>query len=168
MNQVRAVNAYGDRQQAAPPYGSGKVRKITPAFVCRALNGDPIEVYGDGQQISDMVWIHDLAVTLVEALEQAEQGNIFEHVLECAPREHRTVLEVAELVRDYAAEITGETVDIIHLPMRPGEIPGDKVTGDPDTITKVGLTEPATPVEEGLRRTVRWFHENRHHWHTPN
>lgn len=167
VNQVRAVNAYGPRQQAAPPYGSGKVRKITPAFVCRALNGDPIEVYGDGQQISDMVWIGDLATTLTEALEHAATGNTYDHVLECGPREHRTVQQIAELVRDTAATITGHTVNITHLPMRPGEKPGDTVTANPDTLTQVGLTEPATPVEQGIATTVRWYHEHREHWHPP-
>ena len=54
VNIVRVVNAYGPRQLAAEPYGCGKVRKITPAFACRALLGQPIEVYGDGKQVSDM------------------------------------------------------------------------------------------------------------------
>lgn len=34
---VRPVNAYGPRQRVAPPFGPGKVKKIMPAFVCRAL-----------------------------------------------------------------------------------------------------------------------------------
>jgi UDP-glucose 4-epimerase len=38
-NIVRLVNAYGPYQSVAPPFGPAKVRKITPAFVCRALTG---------------------------------------------------------------------------------------------------------------------------------
>ena len=41
VNIVRVVNAYGPRQLAAHPYGPGKVRKITPAFICRALRDEP-------------------------------------------------------------------------------------------------------------------------------
>src|SRR5687767_1046648 len=61
VNNVRVVNAYGPRQQAAPPFASGKVRKITPAVVCRALSGMPVELYGGGTQVSDMVWVADVA-----------------------------------------------------------------------------------------------------------
>lgn len=164
VNQVRAVNAYGPRQEAAPPFGSGKVRKIIPAFVCRALTGNPIEIYGDGKQVSDMVWIGDLALSLTEALEHASRGDVYGHVLECGPREHRTVLSVAKIVRDIAAEITGIKVDIKHLPMRPGEIPGDIVSADPSTLSSVGLTEPSMDLVEGISRTVKWFHCNPSHW----
>ena len=55
VNIVRAMNAYGPGQVPAQPYGPSRVRKIAPSFICRALKGDPIEVYGDGAQISDMV-----------------------------------------------------------------------------------------------------------------
>jgi UDP-glucose 4-epimerase len=44
VNVVRAVNAYGPRQLAAAPFGPGKVRKTTPALVCRALSGMPVEL----------------------------------------------------------------------------------------------------------------------------
>ena len=159
VNVVRAVNAYGPRQEPAPPYGPAKVRKITPAFVCRALHGHPIEVYGDGQQVSDMVWVGDVANTLREALEHADNGNAYDHVLECGPAEHSTVLSVAELARDAAAQLTGNTVDIIHLPMRPGEIPGDRVTANPETLTRVGITAPETPLTDGIQATVAYFAE---------
>jgi len=82
VNNVRVVNAYGPRQLAAAPFGSGKVRKITPAVVCRALSGMPVELYGGGNQISDMVWVGDVARGLVSALEIAAQGKILDHVVE--------------------------------------------------------------------------------------
>src|SRR6476661_6556542 len=52
VNIVRAVNAYGPRQLAAAPFAHGKVRKITPSLVCRALSGMPMELYGGGEQVS--------------------------------------------------------------------------------------------------------------------
>ena len=157
INQVRAVNAYGPLQLAAPPYGPGKVRKITPAFVCRALNNDPIEVYGDGQQISDMVHVRDLAHTLVDAFDHAADNRIHEHVIECGPDEPATVLEIAQTVRDLTAERTGNTVDIVHLPMRPGEIPGDVVRADTTTMERADMRKPQIALEDGLRETIAWF-----------
>jgi len=65
---VRPVNAYGPRQSVAAPFGTSKVRKITPSFICRALSNSPIEVYGDGTQVSDMVHVTDVAKVMVKAL----------------------------------------------------------------------------------------------------
>ena len=45
INIIRAMNAYGPGQVPAQPYGPSRVRKIAPSFICRALRGDPIEVY---------------------------------------------------------------------------------------------------------------------------
>jgi hypothetical protein len=46
--------------------------------------------------------------------------------------------------------------------MRPGEIPGDRVSVDPDTLKQIGIN-PASliPFDGGIQDTVRWFHD---HW----
>lgn len=162
LNQVRLVNAYGPRQLMAAPYGPGRVRKILPAFVARALTGTPIEVYGDGKQVSDMVWVRDGALALVLALEAAAAGNVVPSVLECGPEEHRAVIEVAELVAAEAGRQTGRpAVPIEHLPMRPGETPGAFVTCDPSTLAPVGMSPgDLKPLDEGIAETVAWFRDN--------
>lgn len=119
---VRPVNAYGPRQRAAEPFAPGKVRKIVPAFVCRAIAGMPIEVYGDGSQVSDMVHVRDVAKVFVTALEQVAAGKRIEHTIEVGPSESHSVQEVAELTAKLTAEITGKpAVKVANLPMRPGE-----------------------------------------------
>lgn len=161
VNIVRLVNAYGIRQSVAPPFGSAKVRKITPAFVCRALTGQDIEVYGDGEQISDMVHVSDGARVLVRALEEAALGNVFPEPVEVGPATSRTVNEVANLVIETAVAMGFKRVNLVHLPMRPGEIPGAKVTADTSTLRYVG--EDATNLvglEEGVANTVKWYVEN--------
>lgn len=162
LNQVRAVNAYGPRQAMAAPYGPGKVRKILPAFVARALTGTPIEVYGDGTQVSDMVWVGDVAKVLVSALEVAALGQVADHVLEVGPAAHRSVNEVAQLVIE-AAEIYGfPPVAIEYLPMRPGETPGADVTVDPSTLEFIGLNaSDLKDLEGGIAHTMAWYIE---HW----
>jgi UDP-glucose 4-epimerase len=161
VNMIRAVNAYGPHQRAAAPYASGKVRKITPAFVCRALTGEPIEVYGDGEQVSDMVWVRDVALALVIALERANEGTVFPDVVEVGPSISANVNEVAELVAEYAAAHTGTKVPIVHAPMRPGEIAGDRVTADTKTLRHVELTDAdLVSLTDGMRETVDWFARN--------
>lgn len=162
INQVRAVNAYGPLQAAAPPFSDAQVRKITPAFACRALSKMPIEVYGDGLQVSDMVYVADVASTLVHALEEAAEDHVYDFVIEAGPKESNTVLEVAQMVAEAAQRYTGEVSPIVNLPMRPGEIPGDKVTADTTTLENVGLDPNAfTPLEIGIDLTVDWFWDNR-------
>ena len=156
VNIIRAMNAYGPGQRAVAPWGSGKVRKITPSFICRALAGLPIEVYGDGSQISDMVYVKDVAVALVNALECARDGHVFDGAVEIGPHEHTTVQQFAELV---VAECDSSS-EIVNLPMRCGEIPQSKVTADVDTLEWIGMDHSElTPLGIGLPLTVADFRD---------
>lgn len=156
VNIVRAMNAYGPRQRPIPPWGDSKVRKITPSFVCRALNNLPIEIYGDGSQVSDMCWVGDVAKALVVATEKAAQGVIFPEVVEVGPENSSTVQQVAELV----VELTGSTGGVTNLPMRPGEIPNSIVKANVDSLQHVGMSDATLmPLREGMQQTVDWFKE---------
>lgn len=162
ISVVRPVNAYGPGQSVAAPYGSSKVRKILPSFTCRALTGTPIEVYGDGEQISDCVFVGDVAATFATALEHTAASGVLEKPAEVGPVESCTVNDVARLVAKYAAERTGnEAVPITHLPMRPGEVPGAVVRSDTSTLEPLGIDATTfVSLEEGVRRTVEWYAEN--------
>ena len=161
VNIVRAVNAYGPRQLAATPFAHGKVRKITPALVCRALSGMPMELYGGGKQVSDMVYVADVAKALVLALEAAERGDVFEYAIEVGSPEPQTILEVAEHVDSIVSLITGNPkVGIKALPMRPGEKEGVEVRADVDTLNDIGFNpDELVPLETGLVKTVNYFIE---------
>lgn len=170
VNTVRVVNAYGPRQRVAPPFGPGKVRKITPAFICRALSGMPVEVYGDGQQVSDMVYVGDVAKGLVSALEEASKGNVLDKVVEIGPSVHYPVQEIAELIIDLCVQLGYDEVPIINLPMRPGEIPGAVVTADTSTLELVGMKlEELMPLVQGMNSTIEYFIDSKgKEWHQPN
>lgn len=158
INQVRVVNAYGPRQLMAAPFGPGRVRKIMPAFIARALTGQPIEIYGNGEQVSDCVWVGDVAQVLVTALEYAAKDLIFDRVIEVGPSEHRTVNEVAQLVRRQGRRYGIEQPELVHLPMRPGETPGARVVANNETMRMIGL-DPGHlhPLSMGVADTVGWY-----------
>lgn len=159
ITTVRPVNAYGPGQSIAAPYGTSKVRKIMPALTCRALAGAPIKVYGDGTQISDCVYVEDVATAFVQALEHTAVNGPTERPVEVGPLESRTVNDIARLVAEYAAEVTGrEPVAIEHTDMRPGEVPNAVVSADTDTLKQIGMTAADfVPLGEGIRRTVDYY-----------
>ena len=156
VNIVRAMNAYGPRQRPVPPWGDSKVRKITPSFICRALTGENIEVYGDGRQISDMCWVGDVAQALVVATEKAAQDIVFPEAVEVGPAHSKQVGEIAHLI----VHLTGSDSQVVNLPMRPGEIPGASVSADINTLKYVDMTEASLmPVAKGMEITIDYYRE---------
>jgi nucleoside-diphosphate-sugar epimerase len=166
---VRVVNAYGPGQSAPVPFSSGKVRKIIPTFSCQSLAGLPVEVYGDGSQISDCVFVGDVARVLVAAVESLAAGAVPDQTVEVGPFDHHTVRDIAEMVIGEAAHITGVTVPVVELPMRPGEQVGEPVVAAAETCLQVGV-DPFSFVslDVGLAETVRAFAaEKGRSWQTP-
>jgi len=157
MSIVRALNAYGPRQTVSAPYGSSKVRKIMPSFTCRALSGEPIEIYGDGEQVMDMIFVKDVARILVDTLEATERyGPI--GTLDAGTGRETTVNEIARLVADEVTRQTRIAVSIEHLDMRPGEDAGAVVLGDPSTLSAIGIKASSlVKLEDGIADTVGYF-----------
>jgi len=155
INIVRAMNAYGPRQVAASPYGPAKVRKITPSFICRALNDHDIEIYGDGNQISDMIYVTDVAKALVNSMEYAVKGELVPTV-EIGPAVNNTVNDVANLI----IELSGSKSKIVHLPMRPGELPGATVIADTSTLKAINMDpDKFVNLELGMCNTIGYYKE---------
>lgn len=153
MTVVRALNAYGPRQVPVPPWGSSRVRKIMPSFICKALAGEPIEIYGDGEQIMDMIYVEDVADILVRALELTDRMGALS-TIEAGTGRRTTVNDIANEV------IANAPTQLMHLPMRPGEDPGSVVLGDPDTLEPLGLDRDLITLEEGVQTTVEHFRKH--------
>lgn len=134
VTAVRPMNAYGPRQSAPAPYGPSKVRKIVPSFVCSALSGDPMRLYGGGTQVSDTVWVGDVAAVFVTALEAASDDVVPAHPIDVGNRHPLTVLDVAHAVQRFIPTAVIESV-----PMRAGEPEG----GPLSTPSRVTIVEDA-------------------------
>ena len=158
MASVRALNAYGPRQVPIAPWGPSKVRKIMPSFICRALTGMPIEIYGDGQQIMDMIYVSDVAFILCSALELLDSEGSIETTIEAGTGRDTTVADIAEEVAKAVLEVDGATVAVTNLPMRPGEDPGSVVKAEASTLEVLGYSAAdLTPLHLGVERTVAYF-----------
>ena len=154
INIVRPTNAFGPRQASFPPHGSSKVKKITPAFVNAAIRDLPIGVYGDGKQISDMAYVGDVAKVLVNAMEAAINGDVYEKPFEIGYGYRLTVNEVAEKI----IELAGSESTLKHSPMRPGEEVGGVILADPETCAPLGITsKDLKPLDEALLETIEYY-----------
>lgn len=170
---VRALNAYGPRQAAAPPYGPSKVKKIMPAFINSALDHKPIQIYGDGEQVMDMIYVADVAQVLVSALEfHINLGIAYpSHIYEAGSGDPTTVNQIAgtvlhEIKRHprnasisifHDPEFGGSEADFVeYVPMRPGEPEHSIVLGNPDTLEGLEL-KPFVSLKDGVSKTVEYF-----------
>lgn len=163
ISVVRPVNAYGPGQSIAAPYGSSKVRKIMPSFICRALTGTPIEVYGDGTQISDCVFVGDVARVFVGTLEHTEANGAVARPIGVGPAGSVTVNDVATRVANIVSLGNRRPpVELVHLPMRPGEVPNAIVNADVATLEQLSEEYRANTflsLSDGITDTVRYYRE---------
>lgn len=139
---VRIFNTYGPRLRPADG-------RVVSTFVVQALAGEPLTLYGDGNQTRSFCYVDDLVaglVAMVDATGVAGPVNLGN------PAE-RSVRELAALV----LALTGSSSPLSYLPL-PVD---DPVRRRPDIAQAALLLgwAPSVPLEEGLSRTVRWFRE---------
>jgi UDP-glucose 4-epimerase len=156
VQTVRAYNAYGPRQSVPQPHGSSRVRKIIPSFITRAFAGEPIQIYGDGSQVMDMVYVADVASALVAALVHTTEEGYREDAWNAGTGRPTTVRDIAEAVQAEVERQTGKLAPVEYLPMRPGETPGGTVLAPQDCMAPLGVASPVT-LEAGLVTTVTYY-----------
>lgn len=136
---VRIFNTYGPRMRVQDG-------RVVPNFIMQALKGEPLTVYGQGQQTRSFQYIDDL-VAGIEKLLKADH-----HLPVNIGNPHEmTVLEFAKKI----IELTASKSEIMYKPL-PED---DPQVRQPD-ITKARRVlgwEPKVKLEEGLMRTIEYF-----------
>ncbi len=136
---VRIFNTYGPRMR---PHDG----RVVTSFITQALNGDPLTIYGDGNQTRSFCYVDDLVAGLVAMIDSDEPGPI-----NLGNPVERTVGELAELI----LELTGSTSTVEYHPL-----PTDDPTRRKPDISRAQQTlgwAPRIDAEAGLRRTIDWF-----------
>jgi len=139
---VRIFNTYGPRLDRHDG-------RVVSNFICQALTGEPLTIYGDGSQTRSFCYVDDEVDGFIRLLDSNEVGpiNIGN------PREF-TMLELANVV----LELTGSRSK---LEFRPLPV-DDPLQRCPD-ITKARELlgwEPKVDLRTGLIRTIDWFREH--------
>src|ERR1700742_3150964 len=131
------------------PYGPrAREAEVIPAFVNKALAGDPLTLAGDGLQSRKFVYVEDLADGVASGLDAAAVNRVYN----LASDETVTIRQIAETIR----ELMGD-VEIVYTPARPGDFAG-KVVSARRAQRELGWTA-GTSFADGVRRYIDWRRE---------
>jgi len=136
---ARIFNTYGPRMHT----NDGRV---VSNFIIQALQGDPLTIYGNGEQTRSFQYVSDLVNGLVALME----GN-YSQPINIGNPDERSILTFAKSIK----EMVGGDSSIEHLP--PVEDDPQRRRPLIDLAKKVLNWEPTVPLEKGLEKTVEYF-----------
>ena len=137
---LRYFNVFGPRQSPFSQYAA-----MVPLFITAIAAGDPITIFGDGEQSRDFTYVANVIdATLRAANADGASGRIF-NVAAGTPASVNTVAETI-------GRILGKPVNANFAPPRPGDIRDSwaDVTAAKDVLGY----EPSVNLEQGLHRTI--------------
>ena len=142
---LRFGNVYGPR--------SSHKSSVVAKFVRRALEGKPLEIYGDGQQTRDFIHTDDLIQAIRLAATQDDVGG---EVFQIATNSETTISELAERLVPILEEEAGlDDIEVRHTEPRQGDV--RRNYSDTSKAEEVLEWQSHINLTAGLARTVREF-----------
>lgn len=140
---VRIFNTYGPRMH--PDDG-----RVVSNFILRCLRGEPVPVYGNGSQTRSFCYVDDTIEGLVRMMNGPDD---FVGPMNLGNPVENSILELAEGI----VRLTGSRSELQFLP----SVMDDPQRRKPDirlAVERLGWV-PTVALEEGLKRTIRYFKE---------
>lgn len=140
---LRYFNVYGPRQDPNSQYAA-----VIPRFIQWALQGEPLEVHGDGLQSRDFTYIDNVVQANLQAAHcELTAGGVFN----VGEGKSHTLLDLVDLLE----EIIGTKLQLLHMAGRAGDV----------RYTRAEISEsqrclgyrPHVSFEEGVVKTVEYF-----------
>jgi UDP-glucose 4-epimerase len=139
---LRFFNVYGPRQDPSSPYSG-----VIAIFADRFANGADIEIFGDGQQTRDFIYVEDVVAHLLAAMARLRSGA---NVLNVCTGRATSITELARII----AKIVGREPRIRYGSTRVGDITAS--VGDPNAACGALGVRATMSIAEGLRRTLQY------------
>ena len=140
--------------------------KLIPLMILNALDGKPLPVYGNGQQIRDWLFVEDHARALYKVVTEGEVGetyNIGGHNEKANIDVVRTICALLEeLVPNKPAGVAKYEDLITYVKDRPGH--DVRYAIDAAKIGRELGWKPQETFESGIRKTVKWYLNNKKWW----
>ena len=138
--------------------------KLIPLVILNALEGKPLPVYGDGQQVRDWLYVEDHARALLKVVTEGQVGETYN----IGGHNEKRNLQVVETICDLLDELLPGTDDrghyrsyralITFVKDRPGH--DRRYAIDASKIERELGWKPQETFETGLRKTVQWYLDN--------
>lgn len=119
-------------------------------FVRQIAEGEPIVVYGDGNQRRDFTFVEDIARGTIAGLQKMGY-----EIINLGGDRSVTLSEVI----DQICHLLGKEAQVIRQPPHPADVPA--TWADINKARRLLHWQPEVPLEEGLRRSVEWYLANR-------
>ena len=137
--------------------------KLIPHVILRALQGNPIPIYGDGTQIRDWLYVEDHVKALFEVVTKGKVGETYNIGGNNEKKNIDVVLKICELLEEFAQDRKPQNLkyykDLIkYVEDRPGH--DLRYAIDASKIKNELNWQPSESFETGLEKTVKWFLEN--------
>jgi len=140
---LRFGNVYGPR--------SKHKNSIVAKFFKQALNGEALEIYGDGSQTRDFIYIDDLIQAVVLSSKVDVGGEIFQ----IATYSETTIDEITQKIKDLVEHDLGIEVSVTFGEPRLGDV--KRNYADISKARKVLGYEPKFDLDAGLKHTFEYF-----------
>ena len=140
---LRPFNIFGPRQDPASPYSG-----VISIFARNAISGAKPQLFGDGKQTRDFLYVEDLCRAILLAMETEEAAG---QMINVASGKEITIQQIGEVI----FQLRGLGFEPQFKPPRAGDIRRSLAS-----IEKAGRIlgwEPRVSLEDGLRRTLDWL-----------
>jgi dTDP-glucose 4,6-dehydratase len=137
--------------------------KLIPLAILNAVEGKPLPVYGRGENVRDWLYVEDHAAALLMVARRGAVGQTYN----VGGRSERRNIDVVHAICDILDEIQPRAAgsyreQIAFVADRPGH--DLRYAIDPAKIERELGWRPRESFESGLRKTVRWYLDNRDWW----
>jgi dTDP-glucose 4,6-dehydratase len=157
---TRCTNNYGRFQHP---------EKFIPMIISCALAGRPIQIFGDGRQVRDWIFVDDHCAGILATLERGKLGSIYHFAGPGIESNEVGIsnVELIHLVLRILAEASGRDLsELTSLVRNVADRPGHDrryALDWSDSEIELGW-QPNTTLEDGLRKTVAWWLANQEWW----
>ncbi len=136
--------------------------KLVPVVILNALAGQPIPVYGAGENVRDWLYVEDHADALLTVLQRGEVGRSYNIGGENEARNIDLVRKICAILDAKRPKSAPYGDQITFVTDRPGH--DARYAIDPTRIaTELGW-RPSVTLDQGLERTVQWYLDNESWW----
>ena len=153
VTTIRPFNTYGPRQS---------MRAVIPSMIMQALYTGKIN-HGYLEPTRDFTFVKDMAEAFYQI---ANSTNTYGEVLNVGTGTEVSMREVLKTVLEEA----GRPVEVVQDPerMRPSKSEVMRLLADNNKVKELVGWEPKVPFNEGIRKTIEWFKNNKKNNHNLN